>query len=276
MSKLKLKELIIKISKIYSYLTKRISPSILAGSCVFYLLIIFMPLSLIIVDIMDKIGLDYQNIPFSSFFNIVELVQAGLKQTTILSNIILFVSIIWLSSKLINVLSLSSDTLYKDKHRKRLRLRITSFMIMFILLVVIIITIMIMVFVNYWLDYLISIQETSKFLLLFIHLLKILIQYLALIFLIAVVYKFIVPIKITLKETLITGLIIILVTGIFTTGYELIITKSKINKYLMYYGYLANFFLFLIWLYYVCYIFILGIILIYYHHLKKMNKLPMY
>lgn len=265
----KIKNYTKKVIKTYTSLTKRISPSILASSIVFYLLIVFLPLSLIIINIMERLNLDYSKLPFSFFFTLSETVEAGLASSSFIANIVLFISIVWLASKLINILSLSSDTLYKDTPRRRLLVRIASFIFMIILVFFFIALIVIFIFINYWLDYLIDSHSLTRFIIILIKLIKIILQYIIIIVVIAIIYKFIVPIKIKIKTALLTGLMVTITSSLFSIIYEMIISQDKINKYLMYYGTLANFFLFLIWLYYLCYLFILGIIHIYYVSLKN-------
>ena len=79
---------------------------------------------------------------------------------------------------------------------------------------------------------------------------------------IGIVYKYIIPVKIAFKKTLKTSASITALIFLITIIYQQVLIKISSNHYQNMYGIFAGSISFLIWLYIICYIFLMGIAII--------------
>ena len=89
-------------------------------------------------------------------------------------------------------------------------------------------------------------------------------QFAGIVLLNGLVYKYVIPIKVNFKYTMIIGLLVTVAWYIITYGYRLSIKYFGSRVLDVVYGNLANIFILLAWLYLICIVFIYGLICNYY------------
>lgn len=255
-----------QIFKTFNSLTKTYNPSMLASAVVFYILIVLIPLSVLIVQILAAL-----NIQSSRYPNLITNLPNN-NAINIFSSLFLFVNMIWVSSQLMNALNIASDTIYSSiKPRKYLSLRIYSFFLTFIFIVMVIIEIVFIMTLSYLMERVINLKIFMQrpILISLVNLGQITIQFFGIWFLTAFLYKYIIPVKVKLKTVLKTCLIVMISWFVLTFAYQSFLITYKIESYTLLYGALANVFIFLFWLYLMVYVFIFGLIYNYYLYNKK-------
>ena len=157
-----------------------VNPSMLAASITFYLLFIIIPVISLLSNILNLLNLD---IPILSEYQVT-------KQQNVASVIILAISIIWVASRFINALTVTSDVIYQDvKKRSALSRRILSVLLMMGLVVLMIIQILVVLF---FLNFFKNILQISQYYILFI--IQFVLQFLSITFILSIVYKYVIPI----------------------------------------------------------------------------------
>lgn len=241
------------IKKIYNYyliilkIKNKINPSVLASSISFYIVISLIPILSLLYGILNKLELSNINeVPNFNYINII----------------ILFPSLIWSSSKLINNLHLVTNIIY-DKEESNIKIRILSIIYTIILLSFIIIMICLILYISYLKTVItlsvIFLLDILQYLLIFFFIVTIL----------SIIYKHIHPIKINNKETIFVSSIITIILFISSIIFQAILKNFIFIKYFNIYGSFTSLVITFLWLYFNCYIFLIGIGIIIY---KKMYK----
>lgn len=232
-----------KISKVIKeimYLNNKINPSILASSLTFYLIISIIPLFILINNVLIEL-------------DIISTNQKTIFSSNIMPVLLLIISLIWSSSKLINNLLVISDIIYFDiQNRSKLNLRIGSIIltILFLLLVVSFITLFI--YVSYLK------VRLAKFIVI-INLIQFILLYVFIIILIAFIYKYVIPVKVKFVKMLKISSVITIILFITTTIYQKILKTFLINKLTYLYLDYTSIIITCFWIYFNCYIFLIGI-----------------
>lgn len=231
---------ILKIIKEINYLNKKINPSILASSFTFYLVISIVPLFILISNILVEL-------------KIITNVNRTFFSSNFLNGIFLLSGLIWSSSKVVHNLYVISDLIYFDEtNRSFINLRIESIIFTIIVLLIIVFIITLFVYISYikliLIKYVVLIDVLQFFILFGL-----------IILLIALIYKYVVPIKIKIKETILIATIISIILFISVILYQRLIKFLVISSlYKLYLDY-TNLIVTLLWLYFNCYIFLVGI-----------------
>lgn len=225
-------------------LNNKLNPSVLASSISFYIIITIIPIFVLLFSILYKLNLTNEkliNIPNNCI---------GL--------IIMVCSLIWSISKLINNLMIITHMVYDNKNISKIKLRINAIMTTIVLLITIIIMICIILYLNYIKDNLninyIIIFDFIQYSLIFCFVL----------FIFAGIYKYIIPRKVSFKETLFSSFVITIILFVMTIIYKVILKNILVIKYIDIYGSFASIIVTFVWLYYNCYLFIFGIGIIIY------------
>ncbi len=235
-----MKERIINLYKKIKYLNYKINPSILASSISFYIIITIIPILMLLYSILYKLNLIDIKIDYlpNNFTNII----------------IFMCSLIWSSSKLINNLMLVSDEIYYYKEaRSKIKLRIFALIATTVLIMIIIAMICIILYISY-----IKSIINIKYIILY-ELLEYMCMLVFISILIGIIYKYIIPIKISIMDTLKSSIIITIILFLMTNIYQNVLWEIILVKYANIYGSFASIILTFIWLYYNSYIFIIGI-----------------
>jgi uncharacterized BrkB/YihY/UPF0761 family membrane protein len=225
-----------------------INPSILSASMAFILLIIIIPFSVLVHELLVFLNLD------------TNILENELNQNTkylIINNIFMLLSVIFVSSKLIYSINLYSVNLLSNNNESYIKFRFKSFLKMIILILIILIIITINIVINRMLE-----MVTLYYLRIFINFILNLISFIIIIYF---YYLFVFPIKLKFKLTIFTSFCVIVIQKILTNLFKLIIVNILKSKYFDYYGTFTNLFLFIIWLYYISYIIVIGLMFLYYN-----------
>lgn len=232
-----------------------VNPSMLAASITFYLLFIIIPVISLLSNILNLLNLD---IPILSEYQVT-------KEQNVVSVIILAISIIWVASRFINALTVTSDVIYQDvKKRSALSRRILSVLLMMGLIVLMIIQIIVVLF---FLNFFKNILQISEYYILFI--IQFVLQFLSITFILSIVYKYIIPIKIKIRKTFYISLITTLIWYVLTFMFYFINYTLKLNNYDTLYGSMASLMLFIFWLYLIILALVYVIALNYYITKKR-------
>lgn len=242
-----------KIKQITKYLND-INPSMLAASITFYLLFIIIPIMVLLSNIFKFLQMDiFKEYQTTSSQNII-------------SGISLAISIIWVSSKFFNALHISSDVIYQDvEKRTSINRRFKSIVLMLVLIVVITIQIVLIIYSIYFLK---NILQINQYYIIFI--IQFILQFISISFIVSLIYKSIVPIKIKLKNTFFISIIITLCWYILTVGFYIVNNILKLNNYDNLYGSTASIMLLIFWLYLIILVFVY-IVALHYYFTKKRN-----
>lgn len=241
-------KLLKKIKPYFEYL-KLINLDILSSSLSFYIVIIFIPIITIINTLLD-------------YLNVIDVDKNLLTNNTLINSIILIVTIIFIISKLTNILSKYSDIIYKDVEiRDQLKLKIRSIIFVFLLIFMITLLIILSLYITYLNN---QIFKLNKYM---INSIKMIINFISIVIINAIIYKYIIPIKVKLKNTIIVSLFITLVWYIILFIYQ---TNLNIfNNYYLIYQNFTNIVIFIWLIYFISYSFLFGIVINYYIDYKN-------
>lgn len=232
-----------KIKPYLDYL-KIINLDILSSSLTFYIIIIFIPLSTIINSLLD-------------YLNIIKIESNLFTDNTFFNTIILLITIIFIISKLTNILSVYSDIIYKDiEVRDKIKLKIRSIIFVFILILLIVLLIILSLYITYLNN---KIFKLNNY---FINSIKMLINFISIVIINGIIYKYIIPIKVKFKNTVLVSLLITLVWYIILFIYQL--NLNIFNNYYLIYKSFANIIIFIWLIYFISYSFLFGIVINYY------------
>ncbi len=222
--------------EMFKYLNE-VNPSMLAAAITFYLLFIIVPLMSLLSNILSLLEID------------IELLDEYKVTTTqnVASVIILSFSIIWVASRFINALAVTSDVIYKDvKERSMISRKILSVLLMMAIVILMIVQIVVILFC---LNFFRNILHITQYYVMFV--IQFILQFVSIAFVLSIVYKYIVPIKIKISKTFYLSLITTLIWYILTLGFYYINYTLKLNNYDSLYGSAASLMLFVFWLYLV-------------------------
>lgn len=226
--------------KQFDYINKKINPPVIASALTFFLFITFIPFYHLSLYLINKLEIVNNSLMIERGYNVIGVVSY-------------IISSVWASSGFINTLHLISDIIFfETKERPRLKLRILSVFYTFGLLFIIIIEI---VLVQYF-SYLKPKNHTIVYVL--ISLVEMFFPLIILFTVFSLLYKYVIPIKIKLKEVWKTGLLISTIIYILMILYQQTIQKYLLIMYFDVYGVFANIVTLLIWIYLNCYIFLIG------------------
>ena len=236
------KNKIMAFGKELTFFNQKINLDLLTSSFTFYLLLGIFPLMLLINNILIKLKLINGNDYLAS--------------KNIFIGLILIINLIWTSSKLTNnLLKITTLIYFKKIAKSSFKRRIMAVILTIIFLLVATILIIMMLYLGYLKT---KISPIGHFL---INLGQFIAPFIFLVILISIIYKYLIPIKIKLKKTLIVSLIIttllFLITIIYQNFFSINLTYHNL------YHLVTNFITFLIWLYLVCYLFLNGIIILF-------------
>ncbi len=241
-----------QLKELSKYLNE-VNPSTLAASITFYLLFIIIPIMVLLSNIFKFLQIDFlPDYQFSNTKNIISLIS-------------LVISIIWVSSKFINELHISSDVIYQEeKRRPRISRKIRSIILMVILLIIITAQIAFVIYFLYFFKNILQINEYYVMLIL-----QFLLQFISISLILGFLYKVVVPIKIKFKQTFFISLLITLIWYILTIVYYYVNYILKLNNYDVLYGTTSSLMLFIFWLYLIVLSFVYVVCLHYYFTKKR-------
>jgi len=222
----------------------------LAAAITFYMMFMLIPLTSLITNI-----LGYLNIPpFSP--------DEYLVRNNIISIIFFVISIIFVSSKAVNSLTISTNIIYSKKENKSFfKRKIFSSILMLAFIILVIIQIILGVFIAYFFKEVIKIK--------FYFLINILYLFLSISFVSSIVYKYIIPVKIKLKKTFFMSMVITVLSYTIIIIFNLLIKLFMNNSYNNLYGAASALMLFMMLLYMIVYVYLIGIAFNYYFSKKR-------
>lgn len=233
-----------KIKSFFHYL-ETISFSLLSSSITFYLLFLILPLMNLVGNIIGL--LEIETINSNNYFFI----------NNAFSIIIFIISIIIISIRFMNALTISSDIIYQDTPpRKGYKRKILSFFLTITLVFLLVIDVSFILFVIYFIRNILKAK--------YLYLLHLLIIFLTTSLISSIIYKYIIPIKIKLRHTFIMSSFVSIVWYVLSLLYSIIIDLFKRNSYIKLYGNYAQAMLLLMWLYLLVNVFLLGLAINYY------------
>ncbi len=243
-----------KYFKIYNELTKTYSVRILSSAVTFSIILMIIPLMLIVNFILNKIGIN-TNVLYSY------------QKSGIFSGIIFIINLFWTTSTLILTFNQIGDTVYHtvDK-RSYIKMRIKSFLTFSLLILFIISMFCFILIINYFISKINLVN--IKYLLMLLELIG---EAGSVWLITGFIYKKIIPVKIKLRSTLTTSLIITIIWYLLTNVVFPIIEWFIIDNYIEIYKTYASIFLLIYYIYIMVYVFICGIIFHYFLYLKKNN-----
>lgn len=247
----------IKFKEFFEYV-KRINVFVLSSSLTFYAILIITPLINIIYGLLGELEIDkYQEFAFSNSLSIFSIIIIGINS-------------IWVASKLLNITFIIADIIYVDiPNRSSLKLRIKSFIMMFALVWFIILEIIALLSLVGLMNYL---NQNSNWYYLTIWM-EFICQFVSIVLLIGFIYKYVIPVKIKFRTAFFSGLLVSIVWYIFTFIYRIICNVFNLWSNVYVYGVMTNYLVMIMWIYFLCMVFIYGLILTFYliQMTKKIN-----
>lgn len=242
-----------KIKNLLSYL-ESISFPILASSITFYLLFLILPITNLVnnilglLEISDSSGTNYFFI--SNTFSIITFV----------------ISIIIISIRFMNALTISSDIIYKDTPpRKTGKRKFLSLILTIMLVFLLVFDVVLVLFVSYFIK---NILKANYFY--FLHLVVI---FLTTSLISSIIYKYIIPVKIRLSSTYYMSSVVSIIWYIITIIYNLINDLFQRSSYVNLYGKFAEMMLLIFWIYLMVIVYLLGLVFNYYFQKISGNKI---
>lgn len=239
------------IKEFISYVSK-INPTNLSASITFYLLFIILPLFNLINNVLDYLKIyNYDNYRINN---------------NILSIIILFASIIWVSYNFVKSLNISSHIIYNnDIPNISIKSYIKNYLLIVLLIFLIIIEIITVLFLLYFMNTIVGIKIYIVGVIL-----EFLLQFISVSLFTAILTKYILPIHISIKRTIYIGIIMTIIWYLLIYFYQHIIVLFLNQSYFNLYGSFSSFLLtiYLIYLIVTSYLYVL---LINYYIAKKWN-----
>ena len=253
-------KIIKKYLKIYNELTKTYSIRILASSVTFSIILMIIPLIIIINLVLGKIGITTN---FSHSYEVNGL----------LPSIIFIINLFWTTSTLMVTFNQIGDTIYYtvDK-RSYIKMRIKSFFTFLLFILFIVGMFLFIVVINYFISKIDNGKisfNIIKYLLIFLEFVG---EFVSIWLITGFIYKKLIPVKIKLRNTLATSLIITIIWYLLTNIFFPIIEWFIIDNYSEIYKTYATIFLLIYYLYIMVYVFICGIIFHYYLYIKSIIK----
>lgn len=222
----------------YTIFTNKIPINLYAAAIAYFLTIILLPLT----EMVNKV-LTLLNIKENTFYT-----------NNILIDIVYFISLIWVTSKLLNVFMKIVSQIF-NINQNALKRRIIAFIKMFLLLFMVVLAIFIMTIIEEIITYLIN-ERLALFKNVFIAMLfKFVFTYVFYTIVFYFLYKLIIPCKITHNDLLFVSLVMVVSAKILLTVLGVRLFKDSISFY-----YLKSFFV----LYCLSYLFIITLL-----YLKK-------
>lgn len=233
-----------KIKAFFHYLEK-ISFSLLASSITFYLLFLILPLINLVGNIIGLLEIEPPSSNNYFFIN------------NIFSIVLFIISIIFISIRFMNALTISSDIIYQDTPpRKGYKRKILAFFLTIAFILLLVIDVSFILFVIYFIRNILKMK--------YFYFLHLLIVFLTTSLISSIIYKYIIPIKIKLRQTFVMSSIVSIVWYALSLLYSIVIDLFKRNSYIKLYGSYAQAMLFLMWLYFLVNVFLLGLAINYY------------
>lgn len=263
----------------FKRLTKDYDLSIFSAAVVFYILTVFVPLLMLLSEVFRmayELNIDFfeknLNENTAEILRLILLTKTPVEMKGI-AGILFLINMVWISSKLMNALNRISDLVYvKVENRNTIKLRIRSFVMMLLAVFLLFFDVVGIVVLNYFIDifYRESIPPIFILRFLFTDVLPFLSNFLGIALFVVLLYKYLIPIKVSFRNVLASSFLV-------TVGWYLLSIILRFyfsintNKSLIY-GTFANIFVILIWLYFLSYVFILGLVYNYYRYLKLGKK----
>lgn len=240
---------LIKQIKILNYY---LNPSVFASSIAFYIIVTIIP----ILKILNN-----------ALFHLELITKVVNLPNSFLANLFIIMSLIWSSSKLVNNLLLISYKVYSyNQFFSKIKIRIKSIIFTIILLIIIILMICIILYFSY--------LQTVIDHLIYLEMIQYLLIFLFVVSLLSIIYKYIIPLNISFKDIFKASSVITIIYFLTTILYQNILFDIFVKKYLNIYGSFASLILTFIWLYYNSYLFIIGMMILFYE--KMYNKISIY
>lgn len=234
----KIKQLIKFINQKYTDFTNHIPINLYSASIAYFLTIILLPLT----EMVNKV------------LTLLNIKEGNSYSNNIIIDIVYFISLIWVTSKLLNILLRIVEKIFND-NKNALKRRISAFTKMFILLFMVVLSIFIMTIIEEIITYLVNEKIALFKNVLIAFLLKFIFTYSFYTIVFYFLYKLIIPIKINHQDLLFVSLVMVISGKILLTAFRVQLFKDSINFY-----YLKSFFI----LYYLSYLFVITLL-----YLKK-------
>lgn len=265
--------------KRFKLLTKDYDISIFSAAIVFYILSVFVPLLMLLSEVFRmlyqfNIGFFEENLneTTASIINTILLTKTPMQMKGFAGALFLF-NMIWISSKLMNALNRISDLVYVEvKNRNTLKLRIRSFVMMLFAVFLLFFDVVLMISLNYLIGslYKETLPPIFIFRFLFTDVIPFLINLFGIAVFVLLLYKYIIPIKITFRKVLFSSFLVTVIWYLLTIILRYYFSINKNNSII--YGTFSSIFAILIWLYFLSYVFILGLVYNYYQYLEHGKK----
>ncbi len=232
--------LIVKINQKYQQFTKGLSVNVYAAAIAYFLTIILLPLREMVNKVLEILNIKVDN----------------LYQPNLLIDLIYFVSLIWVTSKLLNIMVQIVNQIF-DTYQKKLIIRIFAFFKMFFLLFIVVVTIFIMAVIDEVITYLIN-QKIAFFEdVLGVFFIEFFLSYGFSTIIFYALYRLIIPLKIKHRDLAFVSIVMVIVSKILLILFNVQLFKDNLSFY-----YLKSFFI----LYFLSYLFVLSLL-----YLKKQN-----
>lgn len=265
--------------KRFKLLTKDYDISIFSAAIVFYILSVFVPLLMLLSEVFRmlyqfNIGFFEENLneTTASIINTILLTKTPMQMKGFAGALFLF-NMIWISSKLMNALNRISDLVYVEvKNRNTLKLRIRSFVMMLFAVFLLFFDVVLMISLNYLIGsfYKETLPPIFIFRFLFTDVIPFLINLFGIAVFVLLLYKYIIPIKIIFRKVLFSSFLVTVIWYLLTIILRYYFSINKNNSII--YGTFSSIFAILIWLYFLSYVFILGLVYNYYQYLEHGKK----
>lgn len=237
-----------KIKEFYQY-TSKIYLSNLAASITFYIIFMFVPL----INLLNNI-LGILKVPGHTTDNY-------LIRSNVLSIVMFIISIIFVSSKAVNSLAISTNIIYaKQAKRSKFKTRLTSICLMIGFIILFVIAVALGIFITYIFKDVFKIKMYS--------LISLVYSFLAIIFITSLIFKYIIPVKIKFKKTFLMSFIVSIIAYFTSIVFMILIALFMNESYTNLYGSASTIMLFMMWIYILVYVYLLAIAFNYYFSKK--------
>ncbi len=235
--------------------------SILPGQISFFVILSIIPLASILVMIVSKLSLSFDSI--STFIthylpsgvadvllSIFEQQQAGV------FDVVFIITALYLAAKATHSVIVASTQIYNGKQRDFLRTRIKAILILIILIILAVSVVGILYFGNRIINYLSEVGGIYPFAYWVYKILRWPFVIFMIFITIKVVYTIAPNVNIPSSSVNKGALLTTVVWGVSTYAYSFYATN--IANYTKFYGNLSNLIILMIWIYWLCYIFVFG------------------
>ncbi len=236
--------------------------SILPGQISFFVILSIIPLVSILVMFVSKLSLSFDSV--TNFLvhylpnGVTDIILSVINSQTVGTlDIVFIITALYLASKATHSVIVASTQIYNGKQRNFVRTRIKAIIMLIILIILVIMIIGTLTIGSRIVDYIAKVNGSiSPFVSLLYDIIKWPFVFFMIFFTIKVIYTIApnepIPSKSVNKGALLTTV----VWGVTTFAFSFYVTH--LANYTMFYGNLSNLIILMIWIYWMCYVFVFG------------------